>query len=66
VDEVGELDGILDEEDGDVVADDVKVALVGVEPGSEAVDITSSVGTTTRTGNGGEADEDGSLLSCRA
>lgn len=30
MDEVGELDGVLDEEDGDVVADDVQVALVGV------------------------------------
>lgn len=30
VDQVGELGGRLDEEDGDVVANNVKVALVGV------------------------------------
>ena len=28
VDQIGELDGVLDEEDGDVVADNVKVALI--------------------------------------
>ena len=30
VDEIGELDGILDEEDGHVVSNDIKVAFVGV------------------------------------
>lgn len=30
VDEVGELDGILDEEDRDVVSNNIKVAFVGV------------------------------------
>jgi hypothetical protein len=60
--EVRELNGILDEEDGDVVANDVEVTLVGVEPGCETVDITGRVSTTTGTGNGGEADKDGSLL----
>ena len=29
VDEVGKLDGVLDEEDGDVVADEVPVAFAG-------------------------------------
>lgn len=32
--EIGELDAILDEEDGDVVPDDIVVALGRVEPGS--------------------------------
>ena len=30
VDKVGEADGILNEEDGDVVADDIEVALIGI------------------------------------
>ena len=30
VDKVGEADGILDEEDGDVVTDDIEVALIGI------------------------------------
>lgn len=30
VDKVGEADGILDEEDGDVVANDIEVALIGI------------------------------------
>lgn len=62
VNEVRELDGILDEEHGDVIADDIEVTLVGVEPGSETVDVPGSVSTTAGTGNGGEPDKDGSLL----
>lgn len=62
VDQVWELDGGLDEEDWDVVPDDVKVALVGIEANGEAMDITDSVGTTPRASDGREADEEGRLL----
>jgi hypothetical protein len=31
VDEIGKLDRVLDEEDGNVVADEIEIALVGVE-----------------------------------
>jgi len=44
VDEVGELVGVADEEDGGVVADEVPVALVGVELHGEATDIAFGVG----------------------
>jgi hypothetical protein len=58
VDQVREADGILDEEDGDVVADDVKVALIGIESGGEAMDVAREVGATAATSDGREADED--------
>lgn len=63
VDQVGEADGVLDKEDGDVVADNVKVSFVSVEAGSEPVDIASGISTAAGTSNGREPDEDGSLLS---
>lgn len=62
VDEVGELDGVLDEENGGVVSDDVIVALLGVELNGETTRITLQVRSTTLTGNGGESQEDRSLL----
>ena len=40
---VGELDSILDEEDRDVVAHDVPVALLGVELRCEAPNVADSV-----------------------
>ena len=57
VDQVGELDPVLDEEDRDVVADQVEVALVGVELRREAPDVTSGVGRPARAGDGREPDE---------
>lgn len=62
VDQVGELDGILDEKDGNVVTDDIKVALVSVKAGGETVDIAGEVRTATTAGDGREPDEDGGLL----
>ncbi len=59
VDEVGELDGVLDEEDGDVVADEVPVAFGGVHLDGEAADVAGRVGRAHVAGDGGEADEDG-------
>ncbi len=43
VDEVGEFDGVLDEEDGDVVADQVPVAVLGVELDGEAADVAGEI-----------------------
>jgi len=62
VDEVGELDRVLDEEDGDVVADEVPVPLLGVELGGEAPDVPGQVGRALAAGDGREPDEDGGLL----
>ena len=45
VDDIGELDGVLDEENGNVVANEIPVTLLGVELGRETTDITNSVGT---------------------
>ena len=46
VDHVGELDAVLDEEHGHVVADEVEVALLRVELRREAAHVTSGVGGT--------------------
>ena len=62
VDQVGELDRVLDEEDGDVVADEVPVPLLGVELHGEAADVAGEVGRALAAGDGREADEDGRLL----
>ena len=48
VDDVGELDAVLDEEDRDVVADQVEVALVGVELHREAAGVAHRVGRAAR------------------
>ncbi len=44
VDQVRELHTVLDEEDGDVVADQVKVAFLGVELHGEAADVPDGIG----------------------
>ena len=57
VDQVGELDRVLDEEDRDVVADEVPVALLGVELDGEAAHVARQVGRALVAGDGREADE---------
>jgi hypothetical protein len=57
VDQVGELDRVLDEEDRDVVADDVPVAFLGVELDGEAADVAGQVHRALVAGHGREADE---------
>lgn len=47
MDKIGELDGVLDEEDGDVVAYDISVALLGVEFDCKAAHITNGIGRAT-------------------
>jgi hypothetical protein len=62
VDEVGELDGVLDEEHRDVVADEIPVALLGVELDREAAHVAGRVDAARAAGHGGEAGEDRRLL----
>jgi hypothetical protein len=62
VDEVGELDRVLDEEDRDVVADEVPVALTGVELRREPADVARQVHRALVADHGGEPDEDRRLL----
>ena len=64
VDQVGELHRVLDEEDGDVVADQIEVALVGVELHREAAHVARQIGRPPRARHRGEAHEDRRLL-CR-
>ena len=51
----------MDEEDGDVVADNVPVALLSVHLEGKAADVPDGVGGATASQDGGEADEDGGL-----
>src|SRR5450830_129364 len=62
VDQVGELHRVLDEEDGDVVADQVPVAFVGIELDGETAHVARRVGRTAFACDGGEAHEHGRLL----
>ena len=59
VNEVGELDCVLDEEDRDVVADEIPVAFLGVEFHGKAAHVAGRVDGTCAAGDGGEAGEDG-------
>jgi hypothetical protein len=62
--DVWKLHCILNEEDGDVVSNDIPVAFFGVELDSEASDIANSVGGSTATQNGREAQKDGRCAGC--
>ena len=62
VDEVGKLDGILDEEHRDVVADQIEVAFLGIELDGEAAHVARQVDRAGAAGDGGEAYEDLGLL----
>jgi hypothetical protein len=55
--EVGELHRVLDEEDRDVVAHQIPVALVGVELDGETANVARGVGRAAFAGHGGEAHE---------
>ena len=48
MDQVGKLDPVLNEEDGDVVADEIPVALLGVEADGKAADVAGGVGRASR------------------
>ena len=62
VDEVGELRRVLDEEDRDVVADEVPVALLGVHLHREPAHVAGEVGGSEVAGDGREPDERLGLL----
>jgi len=62
VDEVRELDGVLDEEHGGVIAHNIVVAFCGVDLESEASWVSVAVVGASHTGNGGESQEAGRLL----
>ncbi|MGY3246865.1 hypothetical protein ACVWYT_006314 [Streptomyces sp. TE4109] len=62
VDEVGELDGVLDEEHRGVVADEVVVALFGVELQRETAGVAHRVGRAEVARDGREAQEGLGLL----
>ena len=58
VDEIGELDRVLDEEDRNVVADEIPVALLGVELDGEAAHVARRVDRAGAAGHGREPGED--------
>ena len=62
VHQIRELDGVLDEEHRHVVADQVPVALVGIELGGETTHVPGQIEGSLVTGHGGEAHEDLGLL----
>ena len=57
VDQVGKLDGVLDEEHRHVVAHQIPIALRGIELHGKAPHIARRIDRTRATGNGGEACE---------
>ena len=61
MDDVGKLDGILYEEYGNVIGDNVPVALLRVEFDGKTTDITDGVGAASTAKDGREADKDGRL-----
>lgn len=58
VDDIRELDGILNEEDRNVVANNIPVALLSVELQGETTGVTNGVGTATATKYSRESLED--------
>lgn len=63
VDEVRELDGVSNEEDGGVVSNHVPVALLSVELDGKTSGVSLSVGRSLFSSDGGETYGDGSSLS---
>ena len=62
VHEIGKLHGILDEEHGDVVANEIPVTFVRVELHREAADVPGGIGGAAFAKDGREADEDRCLF----
>jgi hypothetical protein len=62
VNKVRELHRILDEEHRDVVADQVPIALFGVELHGEAAHVARRIDRACAAGHGGKAREDWGLL----
>lgn len=62
MDQVGKLHGVLDEEHRNVVADQIPVALFGIELDGEAAHVPRGVHRACAAGHGGKAHEDRHLL----
>jgi hypothetical protein len=62
VDNVWEFNSILDEEDGNVVADEIPVTLAGVKLGSKPTNIANSISGSTKSEDGGESNKQWSLI----
>src|SRR5690606_25712223 len=62
VDHIRKLNGVSNEEDGQVVADEIPIALIGVEFDGKSVRIAKTLGRSGRMDHGGEADEYRSFL----
>src|SRR5664279_1224511 len=60
--QIRELDGISDEEDGQVIAYNIVVALLGIELRGESPHVPYRVCRSSATGDSGEPDEDRRLL----
>ena len=62
VDDIRELDGVADEEDREVVADEIPVAVLGIELHREAARIAGDLGGVAAADHGREADGQRRLL----
>ncbi len=62
VDEVGELDGVLDEEDWSIVPDHVVISFLRVEFNGKSSGVSVGIWGTLLASYGGESDEERSLL----
>src|SRR5512141_1450259 len=62
MDEVGEFDGILDEENRDVVADQVPIAFLSVKLNRKSAHVTRGIYRTSAAGDGRYASKHGGLL----
>src|SRR5271168_4899029 len=62
MDEVGEFQGIADEEYRGVVADNVPIAFLGIEAQRETAHVALGIRGTTLAGDGGETQERFGLL----
>lgn len=62
VDEIGEFDGVSNEEDGGVVTNHIPIAFFSVELNGETTRVTFGISRTLFTTDSGESGEDGSSL----
>jgi len=62
MDEVGKFDGVLDEENRDVVADQVPIAFLGVKLDGKPAYVTRGVGRARAACDGRDAGKHGALL----
>jgi hypothetical protein len=60
--QIWELDGILNKENRNIVANNIEIAFVSVEPDSKAVNVSGSICGAPTSCNRGEADEGWGLL----